>query len=701
MQLLNRFHAIHVVLAISACSDSGGLPDLSDGGAGEIGAESRAIDCSAPLGVPFADVDVDGQVGAADIAVIERHLGRRTSFFNGDANDDGVVDDEDLQLAREQAGTDCRAHLPLRYHDRQDRLVIRLSTGGRRDFHLRSRSLFTVSELSQVIGDDDRVVADHRDEIPWFRCGVHDPPNRWDDQVDQTVVVDRYGKPIYAECARVEVPLDWSMPDGEKITLFVKHHGSPCDRQTGEGCGKSLWLLHGGPGGAGTSSVARGYVYSDPTMDVYSVDMRGTGRSSYLACPAQEAPGSPGGGYITDREWPACIASLDRDRLSHFTTSNQARDLGYLIDHVRALGQRVFTKGGSYGTYWTQRYLQIFPEQATGSVMTGVASAGPAGNGGENFARYMQQYEETVGKMIEQRCADDPVCSQRILGAPAKTKSAADVHAAMLAVLDDLGPTKTCPQVTDPAQYAGAHLFARKSLAEWFASTILYAIGDQWVLPFAVVYRLRRCNAEDVGALKHFAKRIQNFSRTAGASTMFSQVLNMHISLSEMWANPMPLEAAEAYAAKCIWCFGRVTRFRNVPWPIPYVKDEFIDKYADTRVPVLMLNGVFDPASPLEESAEFVRDNLKSPHKYFFAMPEVAHAGSAPARDKQGQLYDCERRIEAAFLSEPTAAPADCTAEVLPIDLGYDTQRETFAAPTCGNGSQPCGYDAWRNYVYR
>src|SRR5688572_4845911 len=34
--------------------------------------------------------------------------------------------------------------------------------------------------------------------------------------------LDTYGKDKLAECANVEVPLDWDKPDGKKMSLFVK-----------------------------------------------------------------------------------------------------------------------------------------------------------------------------------------------------------------------------------------------------------------------------------------------------------------------------------------------------------------------------------------------------------------------------------------------------------------------------------------------
>jgi pimeloyl-ACP methyl ester carboxylesterase len=700
----SRASALALALALilaAGCADDATTPDADVGPDGSIDAAAgdgtSRPGCDKPFSPPHCDVNLDGKINATDVAIIKASMGRRTSFFSGDCNDDDVVDSADLALANLQLGTDCTAQLPLTYLDARQRVAAKLlDTAPKREFTLYSDGLFTISELGHFAGAADTIAADHRDTITWFPCSWADPGSRHASQTNTgDWPKDKNGKLIPTECAKVKVPLDWDKPAGKTITLFLKHQGTACQRTTGTSCGKSIWFLQGGPAGAGTAFAGKAHLVADPTMEAYHLDMRGTGRSSYLACPTQEAGGSPGGAMITDDEWPACAASLDKAYLAHFSTTNQARDLGYLIDTVRALKQQVFTKGGSYGTYWTQRYLQIYPEQASGAIMTGVASAGPAASGGLNFANYMKQYEEIVGRQLEQRCADHAICSERLLGVPAKTKTGADVHAAMLSVLDNLGPGKGCPKITDPALSSVAGKYTRTVLKKWFATTILYATTSDWVLPFAVTYRLKRCNAGDVGALKAFASTISDFSSSMAASDMFSYVLNQHISLSEMWASPMTDVAAQAYADSCIWCFGRVTRFLNDPWPLAYPADAFVGKYADTLVPVLMLNGTLDPASPLVQSAYKVRDNLKSPHKHFFSLPDVAHAGVAPAPGG-----DCEARITAAFLADPATKPTDCSASVYPMNLGYDTHKSAFAGTTCGDGTQPCGYDAWRNYIY-
>jgi len=530
--------------------------------------------------------------------------------------------------------------------------------------------------------------------IDWAPCSYYAPANRWDDQASGAGAQDYLGNPIPAECADVSVPLDWDDPDGESITIFVKHWGTPCDRDTGDGCGKAMWLLHGGPGGAGVASAAYFFQHGDPTLDVYGVDQRGTGRSSYLACAGEEANGSPEGAKIAPSEWPACRTSIESQygsQLDHFTTTMMATDLGRMIERSRAPGQEVFTWGASYGTYWTQRYLQIFPDQATGSILHGVASAGPAGPDGMNFATYMHQYE-AVGTALETLCASDPVCSS-YLGTDAAT-----VAAFVDDVLDNVEPPGYCDEIAleIPSR------FNRTILRKWFASLLLSGQGGTRALPFAVLHRFKRCNADDRQALRTFAGEIYDFSGGTAAGTMFSQVQNMHISLSEMWADPMSLAEAQTYAAECSWCFGRTERWENDPvWP-RYPQDEYIDGYADTQTSVLMMCGEFDPASILDK-ALIAYASIEAPQKYFFNLPGTSHViPSVLARRGDGVIYDCGRELVTAFMDDQSTAPANCTGEILGVDLGYNEHlAHRFESNTCGpSGDGPCAADIWRNYVY-
>ena len=84
-----------------------------------------------------------------------------------------------------------------------------------------------------------------------------------------------------------------------------------------------LWLLYGGPGGSGVTDLdllAGDLPATVPDLDYVSLDHRGVGESERLGCRAQESPDSEEGAYVSEAEWPSCIASLTITGLRERTT---------------------------------------------------------------------------------------------------------------------------------------------------------------------------------------------------------------------------------------------------------------------------------------------------------------------------------------------------------------------------------------------
>ncbi|MEM1031169.1 MAG: alpha/beta fold hydrolase [Myxococcota bacterium] len=175
-----------------------------------------------------------------------------------------------------------------------------------------------------------------------------------------------------AECADIEVPLDWSNPQGEVITLFLKRH-------RGETAGGQSWFLTGGPGqtGADLEPLVEQLVALAPSRTYYLLDHRGVGRSTRLRCPSAEGVASANSVGLGEGEIAACLADLraqwSDEQLSHFSTVNAAHDVGQLIDYTRAGDEPISLWAGSYGTLWLERYLGFYPEQPESVVFAAVA----------------------------------------------------------------------------------------------------------------------------------------------------------------------------------------------------------------------------------------------------------------------------------------------------------------------------------------
>ncbi|WP_159942973.1 MULTISPECIES: alpha/beta fold hydrolase [unclassified Nocardiopsis] len=183
------------------------------------------------------------------------------------------------------------------------------------------------------------------------------------------------------ECADVEVPLDYSDPGGERITVAISRaEATDPDRRRG-----ILLTNPGGPGGHGramplpldleTGVGMLGDTRVSEVYDVIGMDPRGSGGSSpRLDCEAEPLPVHT---RPTDAEFSQTTrAAISYQRaceqnqghlLPHMTTANTARDM----DVIRAaLGEeKANYLGYSYGTYLGAVYGSLFPERLDRSVL--------------------------------------------------------------------------------------------------------------------------------------------------------------------------------------------------------------------------------------------------------------------------------------------------------------------------------------------
>jgi len=165
----------------------------------------------------------------------------------------------------------------------------------------------------------------------------------------------------------VEVPLDWSKPDGEKIS--VSFAWIPRKDQSKPAAG-TVFTIHGGPlpGLPHTDMYGRmlGPVLDQQNMLI--LDPRGLGESSPLECPGLnlDDPSDVG----------RCGQQLG-DRVQFFTSDQAAQD----FDAVRgAMGvESMSLYGTSYGTLWAQAYTSRFPERVRAMLLHDVVKTGEDG----------------------------------------------------------------------------------------------------------------------------------------------------------------------------------------------------------------------------------------------------------------------------------------------------------------------------------
>ncbi|MFJ3439704.1 alpha/beta hydrolase [Streptomyces sp. NPDC086081] len=181
-------------------------------------------------------------------------------------------------------------------------------------------------------------------------------------------------------CATVEVPMDYSDPDGRTVEIAVSRIPSekPSARRG------ALLLIPGGPGGDSLSDPSgKGQKLPQKVRDAYDLigfaprgmapstavdcklDPADLSRTKLLPWPAPD--GSVAGNMATARRMAEACGRNGGELIRHISTANEARDL----DRVRAaLGERKISAWGvSYGTYVGAVYSQLFPHRTDRVVL--------------------------------------------------------------------------------------------------------------------------------------------------------------------------------------------------------------------------------------------------------------------------------------------------------------------------------------------
>ena len=102
----------------------------------------------------------------------------------------------------------------------------------------------------------------------------------------------------------------------------------------------------------------------------------------------------------------------------------------------------------------------------------------------------------------------------------------------------------------------------------------------------------------------------------------------------------------------------------------PRTDDPLDNVWAQTAVPMLMLQGQLDPACPYDFSVELTQ-HFAGPRQTYVAFPYGAHNVfvGTPVASGPPPLH-CADRIFSAFLTDPEAElDTSCRAETLPLDF--------------------------------
>ncbi|MER5407266.1 alpha/beta hydrolase [Streptomyces sp. NPDC002769] len=204
------------------------------------------------------------------------------------------------------------------------------------------------------------------------------------------------GLPAGLRCGTVDVPLDYTHPDGKQIRLTVSRtRATGKDARNAKHQVPRQGALVYNPGGPGASGMYFPLFGSLPewkriaaAYDLVGYAPRGVARSAPLSCkdpkrsvkgPSQ-APTYPSESYKKERIAEArayARGCLERsgEAIRHYTSLNNARDLDVLR---AALGERKLTfMGASYGTYFGALYATLFPSHVRRMVFDSAVNPAP------------------------------------------------------------------------------------------------------------------------------------------------------------------------------------------------------------------------------------------------------------------------------------------------------------------------------------
>ncbi|MEM9865598.1 MAG: hypothetical protein AAF938_28585, partial [Myxococcota bacterium] len=440
-----------------------------------------------------------------------------------------------------------------------------------------------------------------------------------------------------AECARFDVPLQWSNRDGERISLFIKRHrGAPG--------GGQAWFLTGGPGqtGADLEPLVEQLVAVDSERSYYLLDHRGVGRSTRLRCPSSEGLESPNGIGLGEGEIEACLAEVRAEwtdaQLAGFSTINAAHDVGEVIAHLREDDEVVALWGGSYGTHWLERYLNLYPEQPSSVIFSAVAI--------DVDLLSVDRYVDDLARRWLRACDAEESCGSRFVDAFGDGAETV-VSQALSGEGRRLCPELEALEIDVPA------------LKPFFGQLFNDIQGRSLVAPLA--YRLVRCAPEDVAAI---GRLIENLTPPGGVPALpygvrnWGFVLSENIAVSELTQPRSSQEIADDYA-RAIAVQGPTPRLAEsrAIWP-RYEAPPF--RNSDYTGPLLLLHGEYDFLPPEVYTRTVEHYERMNPNADFVLLPGAPHSLESPTIFAE----QCGIGLIVSRLLNPDVPVADCAGRV-------------------------------------
>uniref|UniRef100_H3HDC4 Uncharacterized protein n=1 Tax=Phytophthora ramorum TaxID=164328 RepID=H3HDC4_PHYRM len=474
-----------------------------------------------------------------------------------------------------------------------------------------------------------------------------------------------------AECAVYSAPLCYpgicETPESvdSNVDIFVKRVPAVNASESAP----NVWIMQGGPGASSTameSAMVELHTRLDGAVNVYTMDHRGTGRSTLLDCVAAQATttGSPRGSSIDVSEVPACAEDLEKKygNLSSFSMTSAATDMATFISNY-SNGADTIVYAVSYGTALAERLIHLNCPEVIGYVLDGVATSSGA-SGADKF-EYFSTWDADfgdVGDAFMALCATESECSDRF-----KATSLRDTLQNLITHFDN-NPNSACAALSsDPASY-----ILREAMG-----SLLQSESMRTLIP-PVVYRLNRCASTDIEVLAHFFTSLNGYLASPDEENAFESTLLYYlIVFSEMWETPEP-SAAEMFARFTNTRISDGGTYSEIPEycafskerspvcndlevgnysanGLIYERDEYWNKSATIpdQASVLLLSSKLDPQTP-QKYAEYLLSALDGDKKELITFDFATH-GALAGGDLGSLDTSCVGEVPAFNLTVPLA----------------------------------------------
>ncbi|HEX4052553.1 MAG TPA: alpha/beta fold hydrolase [Steroidobacteraceae bacterium] len=448
-----------------------------------------------------------------------------------------------------------------------------------------------------------------------------------------------------AWCTRLAVPEDWdSRSGGRRIELAVAIVPATAASPNPD----LVTFLDGGPGGAARDdypAVAAALAPLRERHAILLVDQRGTGGSNPLDCPALQAPETTptqrSTAQLKAADEPAlmaqrlmqCLMQLQPHAAPEFYTTTEAvRDL----EAVRlALGApRLDLIAVSYGTRVAQQFAARFP----GSVRSVVLDS-PVPNRLALLSEHARNLEHALQLQFG-RCRATPACAARFQ----------DPYATLYRLRDRLQAGPVAVTLPDPVTFAPLHLMLTAQ-------------------DLAAVVRFDAYNELTAALLPLMLDEAQrgNYVPLLGQKTLLTTDLGDHITgaleLSVVCAEDADLLAPRPEDARTLLGNEPITSTQAACrlWPKGRRPADF-HAPLHSSLPVLVLDGQFDPVTPPAYGAEIV---AALPH-----ARQLIAAGQGHSVIGAG----CMPRLVQRFVEtlETAQLDAGCLAQLGPVPAFID-----------------------------